>query len=261
MGKLQNKVAIITGSSSGIGYAAAVMFASEGASLVLTGRNMDNLTKIADLVRDASKDGQKDPLIIQADMLKEDDVNSIMEKTLKYFDNRLDILVNNAGIVEKGSILNTSMEQFDRVMTVNMRSIYQLTMLAVPHLIKTEGTIVNVSSVNGMRSFPGVLSYNISKAALDQFTRCTALELASKKVRVNSVNPGVIQTEIHKRGGMDEKEYEAFLEHSKTTHALGRTGHVDEVAKAILYLASSDSSFTTGISLPVDGGRHAMCPR
>lgn len=131
----------------------------------------------------------------------------------------------------------------------------------MPHLIKTQGNIVNISSVNGIRSFPGVLAYNISKAALDQFTRCTALELAPKKVRVNSVNPGVIITNIHKRGGMDEEAYKNFLERAKTTHALGRPGTVDEVSEAIQFLASDSASFITGASLPVDGGRHAMCPR
>lgn len=115
--------------------------------------------------------------------------------------------------------------------------------------------------MNGIRSFPGVLAYNISKAGLDQFTRCTALELASKGVRVNSVNPGVVVTNIHKSGGLSEEQYQNFLEHSKQTHALGRVGDVSEVANAIIYLASDLSGFITGASLPVDGGRHAMCPR
>merc|ERR1719266_1510404 len=153
------------------------------------------------------------------------------------------------------------MAQYDRVMNTNMRAIYSITMLAVPHLVKTKGNVVNVSSVNGIRSFPGVLAYNVSKAAVDQFTRCVALELAPKQVRVNSVNPGVIITELQKRGGLDQERYEKFLEHSKTTHALGRPGEPEEVAKAIAFLASDESSFTTGASLPVDGGRHAMCPR
>merc|ERR1712088_199768 len=140
----------------------------------------------------------------------------------------------------------------------NVRSLYHPTMLATPHLIKTKGNIVNVSSVNGMRSFPGVLAYNLSKAAVDQFTRCVALELAPKQVRVNCVNPGVIVTELQKRGGLDDEKYAKFLEHSKTTHALGRVGQPEEVAKAICFLASDDATFSTGVCLPVDGGRHAM---
>ncbi len=110
----------------------------------------------------------------------------VMEETLKRF-GRLDILVNNAGVIELGTIENTSLEQYDRVMDINVKAIYHLTMLATPHLIKSKGNVVNVSSVNGMRSFPGVLAYNLSKAAVDQFTRCVALELAPKQVRVNCV--------------------------------------------------------------------------
>lgn len=169
--------------------------------------------------------------------------------------------MNCAGIIELGSIENTSLDQYDRLFNVNVRSIYYLTMLAVPHLIQTKGSIVNVSSVNGIRSFPNVLAYNMSKSALDQFTRCTALELAPKQVRVNSVNPGVTVTELQKRGGLDEEAYTKFLERSKETHALGRPGQPEEVARAIAFLASDDSSYITGASLPVDGGRHAMCPR
>ena len=106
-----------------------------------------------------------------------------------------------------------------------------------------------------------MLSYCISKAAIDQLTRSTALELAPKGVRVNAVNPGVIITEVHKRGGMSEEAYAKFLEHSKTTHAMGRPGTADEVAKAIAFLASDDASFITGATLAVDGGRSIMCPR
>merc|ERR1739844_821345 len=160
-----------------------------------------------------------------------------------------------------GSIETTSLDQYDAVMNTNVRSLYHLTMLTAPHLIKTKGNIVNVSSVNGIRSFPGVLAYNLSKAAVDQFTRCVALELAPKQVRVNCVNPGVTITELQKRGGLNEEAYANFLEKSKQTHALGRPGEAEEVAKAIAFLASDDASFSTGISLPVDGGRHAMCPR
>lgn len=184
----------------------------------------------------------------------------ILNSTIEKF-GKLDCLVNNAGVLETGTIETTNLAQYDRVFNTNVRAIYQLTNLAVPHLINSKGTIVNVSSVNGIRSFPGVLAYNMSKAALDQFTRCVALELAAKGVRVNSVNPGVTITNIHKRGGMDEEAYKKFLEHSKSTHAMGRAGQPEEVAQAIAFLASEQSSFSTGVCFPVDGGRHAMCPR
>ena len=115
--------------------------------------------------------------------------------------------------------------------------------------------------MNGIRSFPNVLAYCISKSALDQLTACTAVELAPKGVRVNSVNPGVITTGLQKRGGLSEEQYEAFLERSKETHALGRTGNVDEVASGVTFLASEAASFITGACVPIDGGRHALCPR
>jgi len=256
MASLAGKVAVITGASSGIGAATAKLFAQRGASLVLTGRNRDNLEKVASECEGASNK----PLTIIANLDKESEVANIVKETVDKMGS-LDILVNNAGILEMGTIENTSLEQYDRIMNTNVRAIYQLTMLAVPHLIKTQGCIVNVSSVNGVRSFPGVLAYNISKSALDQFTRCVALELAPKKVRVNSVNPGVIITDLQRRGGLDEDTYTKFLERSRETHALGRPGEPEEVAQSIAFLASDAASFTTGASLPVDGGRHAMCPR
>src|SRR5436190_3543576 len=124
------------------------------------------------------------------------------------------------------------------MMNVNLRSVFHLMQLAAPHLIKTKGNIVNISSVTGLRSFPGVLAYCVSKAGLDQLTRCAALELAAKGVRVNAVNPGVVVTEIHKRGGMNEEAYAKFLEHSRTTHPLGRVGDPSEIADLVLFLAS-----------------------
>lgn len=248
------KVILITGSSSGIGAATAHRLAKQGAALALSGRNVDNLKAVAKDI------GADNAFIIPGDVTKEPDTEIILQKTIEKY-GKLDVLINNAGILETGTIENTSLEQFDRLMNTNIRSIYHLTMLAVPHLIKTQGNIVNVSSVNGIRSFPGVLAYNISKTAVDQFTRCVALELAPKNVRCNSVNPGVTITNLHKRGGMNDEAYAKFLEHSKTTHAMGRPGQATEIADAIVYLASDAASFITGANLPVDGGRHAMCPR
>ncbi|KAG8038760.1 hypothetical protein G9C98_000315 [Cotesia typhae] len=249
------KVVLITGASSGIGAATAIHLSHLGASLSLTGRNLTNLEKIADQCNKERK-----PFLITGELTNEDDTKNILESTINHF-GKLDILINNAGTIERGGIENTSLDQYDRVFNLNVRSMYQLTMLAVPHLIKTKGNIVNVSSVNGLRSFPGVLAYCMSKSAIDQFTRCTAIELGSKQVRVNAVNPGVVITNLHERSGMSPEELSAFFERSKTTHALGRPGQADEVAKTIAFLASDDASNITGATLPVDGGRHALCPR
>lgn len=256
--EFENKVVLITGASSGIGAGAAELYATKGAWLVLVGRNAANLSEVA--AKCPPTGDAPPPLQIVADVTVEADARRIIDTTIEKFQ-RLDVLVNNAGIIERGTIENTTLQQYDSVMNTNVRSIFVLTQLATPHLIATKGNVVNVSSVNGIRSFPGVLAYNMSKAAVDQFTRCVALELAAKGVRVNSVNPGVIVTNIHKTGGMVDEDYAKFLEHSKTTHALGRVGDVKETAEAIVFLSSDRATFITGAQLPVDGGRHAMCPR
>ncbi|KAJ3665739.1 hypothetical protein Zmor_001218 [Zophobas morio] len=247
------KVVLVTGASSGIGAATAVHFSKLGAKLALTGRNLENLTKTAEQC--ASK-----PLLITADVTKEDDLRKIIETTIQHYD-KLDVLVNNAGVIESGGIETTSLEQYDRLFNTNVRAVYFITMLAVPYLIKTKGSIVNVSSVTGIRASAGLLSYCMSKSALDQFTKCVALDLAPKQVRVNSVNPGVVVTNLHKRGGMSEEQYKEFLNRCQTTHALGRPGQPEEVAKTIAFLASDDATFITGAILPVDGGRQLLCPR
>ncbi|KAM8865434.1 3-oxoacyl-[acyl-carrier-protein] reductase FabG [Synchiropus picturatus] len=254
---LRGKVSLITGASSGIGAGTSLLFAKLGALLALNGRDVDNLSRVA---RQCVEAGAAQPLLLPGDLTDEECVKKMVEQVIAHF-GRLDVLINSAGILMMGSIETTDLAQYDRVMNINVRSVFHLTHLCVPHLIKTKGSIVNVSSVNGQRSFPGVLAYCMSKSAIDQLTRCTALELASKQVRVNSVCPGVIVTEVHKRAGLDEAQYAQFLEKCKITHALGRPGEVDEVAHSIAFLASDAASFITGVNLPVDGGRHAMCPR
>lgn len=256
---LSEKVTLITGASSGIGAATAILFSKLGAKLSLNGRNKDNLENVCKKCEEVSSSKYK-PFLVIGDLTKESDVKKLVEDTINKF-GKLDILINNAGIIEFGTIENTSLEQYDRMFDINVRSIYHLTILATPYLVKSKGCVVNVSSVNGLRSFPGVLAYCMSKSAVDQFTRCVAIELAAKGVRVNAVNPGVTITELQKRGGLSEDAYNKFLEHSKTTHALGRPGNPEEVANAIAFLASDQASFMTGVTVPVDGGRHALCPR
>ena len=183
-----------------------------------------------------------------------------MNETIKKF-GQLDVLVNAAGIIAMGSISDTSPEAWREMMLINLDAVFYLMQLAIPHLEKTGGNIVNVSSVTGLRAFPGVLAYCVSKAGVDQLTRCSALDLAPKGIRVNAVNPGVVITNLHRRSGMDDEKYSTFLEHSKTTHPLGRVGEPDEIAEAILYLASGRSGWVTGETLSVDGGRHLTCAR
>ena len=169
--------------------------------------------------------------------------------------------MNAAGHISTGSIETTTLEAYDAMMNINLRAAFILMQKAVPSLIERRGNVVNVSSVTGLRAFPGVLAYCVSKAGLDQLTRCAALELAAKGVRVNAVNPGVVITEIHKRGGMSQTDYDAFLEHSKGTHPLGRVGEPAEVAELIYFLASEKASWITGATYSIDGGRAQTCAR
>jgi NAD(P)-dependent dehydrogenase (short-subunit alcohol dehydrogenase family) len=251
-----NKVVIVTGATSGIGRAVARRFAAESAHVVAVGRNAKALNEVVREIESAGGQSQ----LTSADVTNESDARRIVDRATDLF-GRLDVLVNAAGHISSGTVETTSLSSWDAMMNVNLRSTFYLMQLATPHLIKTKGSIVNVSSVTGLRSFPGVLAYCVSKAGVDQLTRCAALELASRGVRVNAVNPGVVVTEIHKRGGMSEEDYERFLEHSKTTHPLGRVGEAHEVADLVFYLASSRAAWITGATYQIDGGRALTCAR
>ncbi len=174
---------------------------------------------------------------------------------------RLDVLVNAAGIIASAGIRDTTDDGFDAMMDINLRASFRLLREATDALIATKGAVVNLSSVAGTRAFPNLLAYCVSKAAVDQLTRCAALDLAPHGVRVNAVNPGVVVTNLHRRGGMDAARYAAFLEHSNSTHPLGRPGSPDEVAELIAFLASPAAGWITGETISIDGGRHLTCLR
>lgn len=253
---LEGKVAVITGATSGIGRATASLFAGAGASVVAVGRKTEALAELSAELRE----GGREILAVEADVTSGADAARIIEEAAKRY-GALDVLINAAGFISNGTIEDTGLDEWDAMMDVNLRSVFRLMQRAVPHLEKTRGNIVNVSSVTGLRPFPGVLAYCVSKAGLDQLTRCAALELAPKGIRVNAVNPGVVITEIHKRGGMSEENYAAFLERSKTTHPLGRVGKASEVAELILFLASEHAAWITGATYSIDGGRANTCAR
>jgi len=254
--QFENKVVFVTGATSGIGRACAVAFAEAGARVVCMGRNEEALDQVAKEIRKLGAE----VLPILADVTNESEVAAAVEGSLDAMGG-IDVLVNAAGHISSGTIETTELAEWDSMFNINLRAIFNLMQKALPSLIDRRGNIVNVSSVTGLRAFPGVLAYCVSKAALDQLTRCASLELAAKGVRVNAVNPGVVVTEIHKRGGMDQEAYNLFLERSKQTHPLGRVGQPEEIAALVLFLASEQASWITGATYSIDGGRSQTCAR
>ncbi len=257
MGKLfHERLALVTGASSGIGRATALRFAEEGAAVALLGRDRGALEETG---REVEGRGARAGVMV-ADLADAAQCRAAVDEAVA-FGSRLDVLVNAAGIIASGDLASTTEEAWTEMMRINLDGVFVLMQASLPHLQATGGNVVNVSSVTGLRAFPGVLAYCVSKAGLDQLTRCAALELAGSGVRVNAVNPGVVVSNLHRRSGMQEDAYEAFLEHSKTTHPLGRVGQPQDNAEAIVYLASDQAGWVTGVTLSLDGGRHLTCAR
>ena len=252
----ESRAAVVTGASSGIGLATARRLAQDGDRILAVGRNGAALKAVCDEI--AANGGVAVPCV--ADVTADDAPARIVAAALKHF-GRIDVLVNAAGIIASGSVADTTDDAWDVMMNINVRAPFRLIRAASAELTRAKGAVVNLSSVTGTRAFPGIAAYCVSKSAVDQLTRCAALEMAAAGVRVNAVNPGVVVTNLHRRGGMDEAKYAAFLEHAKETHPMGRPGTPEEVASLIRFLVSSESGWITGITANVDGGRHLTCLR
>ncbi|XP_049871982.1 glucose 1-dehydrogenase 2-like [Pectinophora gossypiella] len=247
---LKNKVALVTGASSGIGAAIAVKFVAEGAKVAIVGRNQKKLAAVSE---ECQKNGSQ-PLVIVADVTKEDDANRIINDTIKHY-GKLDILVNNAGIWNISSIFDKNvMEMFDKVMATNLRAVVYLTHLAAPYIIETKGNIINMSSVDAMFVYENSFIYNTSKAALDHFTRCMAFELAPKGVRVNTINPGPVKTDILENIGADPSTQASILEDWRNATALKRVADAEEIADLAVFVASDKARSITGTALLTDNG-------
>jgi NAD(P)-dependent dehydrogenase (short-subunit alcohol dehydrogenase family) len=246
----------VTGATSGIGRAAAVRFARAGAAVLAVGRDTEQLESVVADLAAAGGTGAA----CMADVTARTSPETIIRAAIDRF-GAITTLVNAAGIIGSGTVETTSDEQWDAMMDINVDAPFRLMRAATPHLPASTGSIVNVSSVTGLRAFPGVLAYCVSKAALDQLTRCAALELAPKKIRVNAVNPGVVISNLHRRGGMSDEHYRAFIDRARETHPLGRPGTAEEIADLIYFLASESAAWITGETISIDGGRHLTCAR
>ncbi|XP_061722033.1 3-oxoacyl-[acyl-carrier-protein] reductase FabG-like [Cydia pomonella] len=248
------KVVLVTGASSGIGAATAILFSKEGASVAIVGRNENKLSNVA---QKCAQLGAK-PLVIRADVANEKEASTIIKRTVDQF-GKLDVLVNNAGIARKASVAESnSLKIYDEVMNTNMRPIVQLTSLASPFLVATKGNIVNVSSIASTKAFgEGFMAYCVSKAAVDHFTRCAALDLAASGVRVNSVNPGPVRTDISANSGLASPGAGdvAWWDNMKSMTALNRVGEPEEIADVIAFLASDKARSITGSTYVSDNGQ------
>lgn len=225
-----------------------------GASVAIVGRNEKKLNDVAEQIK---SDGGPEPLAIVADVTK--DSEKIINETINRF-GKLDVLVNNAGMYQMQNLETITLEAFDKVFDTNVRSVIRLTQLAVPHLEKTKGNIINVSSIGGICAYPDELGYGLSKSALDQFTRCISVELGPKGIRVNSINPADIDTPILQTVGQTDEDIQKYKEKVKTIYPVGRIGNTGDTANAIEFLAKAESSFINGILLLVDGGLKNVTP-
>ena len=248
--RLEGKIALITGASSGIGRESARMMAREGARVAITARRAERLEELAAEIGAAGGEA----LVLPGDVTDAAVTDAWVAHTVERFGG-LDVLVNSAGIIGGGGTADTPDEEWARMFDVNFWSLMRLSRAAIPALSDGGGSIVNVSSVCSYRPAAAVTAYCVSKAAVDMHTRCLALELAERQVRVNAVTPGVVVSELHTARDT-VADYDAFLEHGKTTHPLGRVGRAEDVGALIVFLGSDESSWITGGIFPIDGGRN-----
>ena len=246
MNKLEGKIAIITGGSRGIGAAIAKRLAADGAKIAIT--YSKGTDAAASVVKEIERDGGK-AIAIQADAADAEAVKAAVEKTVATF-GRLDVLVNNAGTANPKTFEETTLEEMDRLLAINVRGVFVATQAALKHM-KHGGRIIMIGSCLGERVMtPGLVPYSATKGAVKIFTQALSRELGSRGITVNNIQPGPIDTELNPATG-------EWAEPQKAATALGRYGHVDEVAALVAFVASPESSYITGANLTVDGGTNA----
>jgi 3-oxoacyl-[acyl-carrier protein] reductase len=244
--KLEGKSALVTGGSRGIGAAIAKHLASDGASVAIT--YSKGVDAAASVVKAIQRDGGK-AIAIQADAADAEAVKAAVEKTVKTF-GRLDVLVNNAGTAFPKPFEETTLEELDRVIAINIRGVFVATQAALKHM-KSGGRIIMIGSAVGERvAAPGLVPYAGTKGAVKMFSQALAREIGSRGITVNNVQPGPIDTELNPAAG-------DWAVPQKAATALNRYGHVDEIAAMVAFVAGPDSSYVTGANLTVDGGMNA----
>ncbi|MBN8710023.1 MAG: oxidoreductase [Verrucomicrobia bacterium 61-8] len=245
MSKLDGKIAVVTGGSSGIGLAIAQKFVEEGAYVFITGRRQAELDKAVAAIG-------KNVTAVQSDVAKLEDLDRLYEQ-VKAEKGALDIIVANAGIAEFAPLGEVTVEHYNKIFDINVRGVLFTTQKALP-LLRDGGSIVVVASVVQYLGFPGASVYSATKAAVRSFVRTWAAELKGRGIRVNSLSPGPIDTPILDGQYKSKEEADAMKAGLTQMVPLGRLGRSEEIAAAALFLASSDSSYSTGIDLLSDGG-------
>lgn len=256
------RVVIVTGAAKGIGYACARRFYEHGDKVVIADEDME--AGRAALEKLGADDGAA--IFVHCDVADKLSVHNLVAQTMSSF-GRIDVLVNNAGIIRKGGALDLDIDDFDAVLAVNLRGAFLVSKAVATHMVQVlnedddrsgrarcEFAIVNMSSINATVAIPDILAYAVSKGGLNQLTKSMALELAPYGIRVNSVGPGSIKTDM--LAGVAENDEALDMIHSRTP--LGRIAHADEVASVVSFLASTDASYITGECIYVDGGRLAL---
>ncbi|MCG8379291.1 MAG: SDR family oxidoreductase [Proteobacteria bacterium] len=242
---MSNKVALVTGGSTGIGAAIAKHLAEEGFKVLITGRNENTLKESA---------AQHENIdYIVSDVSKPEDVKKTVEHIKSTF-GQLDVLVNNAGIAPPVPFEKISLDHYDQVYNVNVRGLVDMTLNSLPLLKESKGNIVNISSVVSDRPIPGFTIYSSTKGAVTNLTMGLAKELAPMEIRVNAVSPGPIETPLFDKTGLTEDEMQHMGEQINSMVPLGRFGTADEVATTVAFLASEKAAYITGAQYKVDGG-------
>jgi NAD(P)-dependent dehydrogenase (short-subunit alcohol dehydrogenase family) len=247
--RLEGKVAIVTGSGAGIGRATTLLFAREGAKVCC-----NSISNSAQDVANEIKTTGGEAIFVQADISKEQDAMRLVEETIKNF-SKIDILFNNAGIVLGGTIDNTSIEDWDKTMAVNVRGIFLVSKFAIKYLKETKGTIVNNSSSVAFKGVENRVAYTASKGAVLSMTRAMAMDYLKDKIRVNAICPGTTESpSLEKRIRSKGRNYNEVKAEYISRQRMGRLGKPEEIAEGVLFLVLNE--FCTGVSLLVDGG---MC--